>query len=242
MCQCDSGAYRIRQHGAAAKDIQNRMSGWTWYGRNGRMKYSIFDFGIMVAVISFLGFMVENIWLAVTKGYINNRNMNAPFLLGYGLLVICLFFVLGTPENMAQWGMFKKIRAKWMQYMIYFVCSFVAVSIGEILLGTIVERLCGIEYWNYACLPMHVTKYTSVPTSIGFASMITFFMGKCFTPLMGWIGRLDSPGLRAVSTILMAVMVLDFLYSFHHMIIAKDFYLKWQIELPALKGDKKIFT
>lgn len=206
------------------------------------MKYSIFDFGIMAAIISFLGFIVENIWLAVTKGYVNNRNMNTPFLLGYGLLVISLFFVLGTPEEMAQWGMFKGIRTKWIRYMLYFICSFVVVSIGEILLGTIVEKLCGIEYWNYASLPMHITKYTSVPTSIGFASMITFFMGKCFTPLMGWIGRLDSPALRAVSIMLMAVMALDFFYSFHYMIRSKDFYWKWQIDLPSLRRDKKIFT
>lgn len=82
-----------------------------WEGITG-MKYSIFDFGIMAAIISFLGFIVENIWLAVTKGYVNNRNMNAPFLLGYGLLVISLFFVLGTPEEMAQWGMFKGIKDK----------------------------------------------------------------------------------------------------------------------------------
>lgn len=206
------------------------------------MKYSIFDFGIMAALISFLGFMVENIWLALTKGYINNRNMNAPFLLGYGLLVICIFFVLGTPGKMAQWGMLRKIRTKWMRYLIYFICSFVVVSFGEILLGTIVERICGIEYWNYACLPMHITKYTSVPTSIGFASMITFFMGKCFTPLMGWIHRLDSLGLRAASILLMAVMALDFFYSFYHMIMTKDFYLKWQIRLSGLRGIKRIFT
>ena len=205
------------------------------------MKYSIFELGIMAALISFLGFIVENIWLAATKGYINNRNMNAPFLLGYGLLVISLFFVLGTPEEMEQWGMFKGIQTKWQRYMLYFACSFVVVSVGEILLGTIVEKLCGIEYWNYASLPMHITKYTSVPTSIGFASMITFFMGKCFTPLMGWIGRLDSPGLRAVSTMLMAVMVVDFFYSFYQMIYTKDFYLKWQVELHGLRG-KRIFT
>ncbi len=192
----------------------------------------------MAAVISFLGFVVENIWLAVTKGYMNNRNMNAPFLLGYGLLVIWLFFVLGTPEKIARRGFMNRIGTRRMGYVVYFICSFIAVSIGEILLGTIVEKLCGIEYWNYAGLPMHITKYTSVPTSIGFASMITFFMGKCFTPLMGWIGRLDSPGLRAVSIVFMAVMVLDFFYSFYHMIRSKDFYLKWRIELPGLRWNK----
>ena len=36
-----------------------------------------------IAFISFLGFCVENLWLAITKGYMDNRNMLFPFLFGY---------------------------------------------------------------------------------------------------------------------------------------------------------------
>jgi hypothetical protein len=61
-----------------------------------KMKYTYYQLGIMAAVVSFLGFVVENIWLAMTKGYINNRNMNAPFLLGYGLLILFMYAVFGT--------------------------------------------------------------------------------------------------------------------------------------------------
>ena len=157
-----------------------------------KMKYNILDLGIMVAIISFLGFVVENVWLAITKGYMNNRNMNAPFLLGYGLVVLFLYFVLGTPANPVKWGLLRKTYSKKIQYIVYFLCSFVVVCIGEIILGTIVEWLCGFEYWNYSNIPMHITKYTSIPTSTGFATMITFFMGECFTPLMNWITRLHS--------------------------------------------------
>ena len=42
---------------------------------------------IMIAIISFLGFLLENAWLAIRKGFIDNRNMFAPFLVGYGLAV-----------------------------------------------------------------------------------------------------------------------------------------------------------
>ncbi len=203
------------------------------------MEYNISDFGIMLAIISFLGFLVENVWLAVTKGYINNRNMNTPFLLGYGLLVLFLFFMLGTPTRLAQWGVLKKSYSKRMQYIVYFICSFAVVCIGEIILGTIVERLCRIEYWNYSNIPLHITKYTSVPTSMGFAAMITFFMGKCFTPLMSWISRLDSAWIRILSAALMAVMVLDFFYSFYRMIALKDFNLKWKIDVCDLSNWRK---
>ncbi|MCI7789350.1 MAG: putative ABC transporter permease [Lachnospiraceae bacterium] len=193
------------------------------------MKYNILDLGIMVAIISFLGFVVENVWLAITKGYMNNRNMNAPFLLGYGLVVLFLYFVLGTPANPVKWGLLKKTYSKKIQYIVYFLCSFVVVCIGEIILGTIVEWLCGFEYWNYSNIPMHITKYTSIPTSTGFATMITFFMGECFTPLMNWITRLHSIWLRGISVGLMVIMISDFLISFYHMIVEKDFYLKWKI-------------
>ena len=193
------------------------------------MKYNILDLGIMVAIISFLGFVVENVWLAITKGYMNNRNMNAPFLLGYGLVVLFLYFVLGTPANPVKWGLLRKTYSKKIQYIVYFLCSFVVVCIGEIILGTIVEWLCGFEYWNYSNIPMHITKYTSIPTSTGFATIITFFMGECFTPLMNWITRLHSIWLRGISVGLMVIMISDFLISFYHMIVEKDFYLKWKI-------------
>ena len=199
------------------------------------MEYNISDLGIMVAIVSFLGFLVENIWLAITKGYVNNRNMNAPFLLGYGMMFLFLLFTLGTPESLVQRGVLKKSYSKKIKYIVYFLCSFVAVCIGEIILGTIVERLCCIEYWNYSSIPLHITKYTSVPTSIGFAAMITFFMGKCVTPLMSWIGRLDSVWIRVLSAVLMIVMVLDFFYSFYKMVVLKDFYLKWEIEMRLKK-------
>ena len=203
------------------------------------MEYNISDLGIMVALVSFLGFLVENVWLAITKGYINNRNMNAPFLLGYGIMFLFLLFTLGTPESLVQRGVLKKSYSKKIKYIVYFLCSFVAVCIGEIILGTIVERLCCIEYWNYSKIPLHITKYTSVPTSIGFAAMITLFMGKCVTPLMSWIGRLDSVWISILSAVLMIVMVLDFFYSFHHMILLKDFYRRWKIEISDLKNWRK---
>ena len=50
---------------------------------------------MIAAVISFLGFIVENVWLTATKGYIDNRNMCFPFLLGYGIAILLIFIILG---------------------------------------------------------------------------------------------------------------------------------------------------
>ena len=118
------------------------------------MEYNIYALGIMTAIISFLGFVVENIWLALTKGYINNRNMNMPFLLGYGLLIMFMYFVLGTPGKLAKWSMFKNLKTKLAKYVAYFLCAMILVSIGEIILGMVVEEFCGFEYWNYSNIPL----------------------------------------------------------------------------------------
>lgn len=192
------------------------------------MKYNIYQLGIMAAVVSFLGFVVENIWLAMTKGYINNRNMNAPFLLGYGLLMLFMYFTFGTPYELRG---FQKVKSKIIKYILYFLCAFIVVCIGEIVLGVVVEHICRIEYWNYSNIPLHITKYTSIPTSTAFAMMITVFMGKIFPVLMEWITRVNAQWIKVICIVLWAIMLFDFIVSFWYMIKGKKFYLKWKIYL-----------
>ena len=197
------------------------------------MEYNIYAIGIMTAIVSFLGFVVENIWLAISKGYINNRNMNTPFLLGYGLLIMFMYFTIGTPGKLAEWKIFKKAKTKFAKYMVYFLCAMLIVSISEIVLGVVVEELCGFEYWNYSNIPLHITKYTSVPTSMAFATLVGtevyFVMGKLFNPIMNWIVQVDCTWIRVLSIILIVIMAFDFIISFYHMIHNRNFYLKWKI-------------
>lgn len=70
----------------------------------------IMALGLVIAVVSFLGFAVENIWLAITKGYIDNRNMCLPFLLGYGLAVAVIYLLFGTPKKL--WVLGRSIPVK----------------------------------------------------------------------------------------------------------------------------------
>lgn len=190
--------------------------------------YSLTSIGIMAAVISFLGFILENVWLAFTKGYIDNRNMTMPFLYGYGMAVISIYAIFGTPQAMVLAG---KLPVKEHSVLIYFVAVFFAVSIGEIALGYAVEKLCGFEYWNYTRLPLHVTKYTSVFTSLGFAAIITLFMSYAFDPIMNLIGRLAPLPASIGALVLTAVMAVDFMVSFCRMHKSHALNERWRISL-----------
>lgn len=195
------------------------------------MENLIYVYGVMIAVIAFLGYITENVWLAITKGYIDNRNMNAPFLLGYGVLVLAVYFLFGTPQNLADWGLMRYIPEGTASYLFYYVISFLIVSVGEIVLGTLVEKICGIEYWNYEWIPFHLTKYTSLPTSIMFAGIITFFMSNLFDPIMQGLLQLNLSCIKVISIMLIALMVCDFLVSFYKMYQKQDFNLIWKYEL-----------
>lgn len=192
------------------------------------INYSLISIGIMAAIISFLGFILENVWLAFTKGYIDNRNMTMPFLFGYGMAVISIYAVFGTPQAMIIAGRFP---VKEHSVLIYFAAVFFAVSIGEIVLGYSVEKLCGFEYWNYTRLPLHVTKYTSVFTSLGFALIITLFMRYAFCPIMNLIGRLDPLPAKIAALVLTAVMTVDFIVSFYRMHKTRALNERWRISL-----------
>lgn len=198
------------------------------------MKYKPATIGIMMVIVSFLGFFAENVWLAITNGYINNRNMNLPFLLGYGLAMLAIYLLFGIPSQMTFFSRFSVKAPKGMKIFLYFLCVMLCVSLGEIILGTATERFCCIEYWNYEWLPLHITKYTSIPTSLGFAAIVTVFMDRIFPPLMNEIARFDGKVVHVTALVLITVLVIDFLYCYGHMMKTHDFYRKWKVPIrPA---------
>lgn len=196
------------------------------------MTYEWYEFGLLIAVVSFLGFLVENIWLAVTKGYMDNRNMNLPFLLGYGLACVAIYLLIGTPSQMVFLRKFPVKTARWCKILLYFLCAMLCVSVGEIMLGTITERIGHIEYWNYTELPFHITKYTSIPTSIGFSTGITLFMERYFPALMELFGQINEDHIRLLTASLLAALVCDYLYCYGKMLKTHSLYTKWQLVLP----------
>lgn len=198
-----------------------------------REAYTLYELGLMIAFVSFLGFLLENAWLAVTKGYIDNRNMSMPFLLGYGLAIIAFYVVLGTPEHMRLLGRYEVSGSMTERTGVYFLCVMVLVSVGEILLGTIMEKACHMEYWNYSWIPLHITKYTSIPTSIGFATIITLFMGKRFEAIMDVFSKMSKPAACVVSIVLTGIMCADYVCSVYKMHQKQGENFRWRKELPG---------
>ena len=164
---------------------------------------------MMVIILSFIGFCFEDIWMIFRHGILDNRNMYLPFLLGYGLFVVALYYIIGTPNKI-----FSKVKLKkpW-SIIIYFSVCFLLVSVGELLLGLFVEKTGGYSYWDYSTIPLHITKYTSIPTSIGFALIITIFMDFIYIPLRNKIEKLSDKVPLIIVIIMLIALIVDFFIS-----------------------------
>ena len=192
---------------------------------------NIFALIMLVATVSFLGFIVENVWLALTKGYIDNRNMCFPFLLGYGLAILLIYVILGTPKKIWLFGKMFFIKNKILKFLVYFIGVMICVSIGEIVLGTFVEKVCNFYWWDYSALPLHITRYTSIPTSMMFSALIYFFMDNIFQPLYFFFQDWSFDNLKRYALILGLIISVDFVYNSYKMYKTQAMTKRWQVTI-----------
>lgn len=192
-------------------------------------KYNIFALILVMVVVSLIGFCVENVFISFSVGYMNNRNMVLPFLWGYGLGILALLLLFGTPD--APRFISKELNfASPIGGIVYYFCvSFVCVSLGEMILGHLIEYTCDIIWWDYTRLPLSITKYTSVPTSLGFASLITVFMKHCFEPLISAFSRMNPQALRVLAICFVVALSIDMLNSLLYMITNHNTLEIWRI-------------
>lgn len=185
---------------------------------------------ILVSVVaSFLGFWVENFFISFSHGFIDNRNMVLPFLFGYGLSILAYYFLFGTPNSPLFFG--KPIALKGVAATVYsFVVAFLGVSIGEIIVGHLTEWACGIVWWNYSAIPLHITRYTSVPTSLAFASLITVYMKFFFDPLTNLFSKMHPRALSFLAITTALVLTLDMVNSGIYMFKYNEIQQIWKYE------------
>lgn len=195
----------------------------------------IYALCMIIMIVSFLGFVVENLWIACTKGFMDNRGMFLPFLLGYGLAVAAIFMVFGTPDELWFLGNVWNVPNVATSKLLYFLIVVVCICIGEMLLGLIVEKVCHFSWWDYSRIPLHITQYTSIPTSVTFSILITTFMDVFFQPVYRYFCRTENKICVVSGFALFLCLVLDFLYNGHQIYKQRGIVQRWKIETTKLK-------
>ena len=184
---------------------------------------------MIAAVVALLGFVIENIWLYFRYSEINNRNMILPMLLGYGLAIVGLYFMFGTPKHPKFFVWSVETKSRFVNTMFYFFISGICVMLGECCMGIFVENVMGFKWWSYESLPLNITQYTSVPTTIAFALIIVLFMSLVFYPLHQAFSKIKSNWFHFFSYLVMILMIADFIHSAIYMYQNQTTFQLWSI-------------
>lgn len=189
---------------------------------------------LMIAIIiSFAGFVLENIFVSFTLGFIDNKNMFFPFLFAYGLGVVAMYLLFGTPKTPKLFTKEISFKKDWMGYLYIFLLSFFAVSICEISLGYFVKWTCNIIWWEYTTLPLHITPFASVPTSTAFGLIITLCLRFCFDPLLKFFSKHEHKStFKIVTLIITALLLADMVHSAIYMYQNENIFYWWEIRFP----------
>ena len=192
-------------------------------------EYRKIDWCWMIILISFVGFLVENIWNVLTSGQIDNRNMHLPFILGYGLAILGVYLLFGLPTDNKGLISLTNSSNTIFQYTTYVLLVTVFICISEIIIGYGVQYFSGVYYWDFSDVPLHITRYTSILTSVAYSITITLFMNYLFDSIMTWFSRFDDKAYKYVGIILIILLTIDLLVSFGAMIANNNHNLIWCI-------------
>lgn len=187
---------------------------------------------MLVIVGSFIGFVVENVWVSFRYSHINNRGMILPFLLGYGIACLIVYLLFGCPDKPRIGTHYFKTKKN--PTVVYFLCLFATVMVGESLFGQVIEHTTGIKWWSYNAIPFHIGRYTSVPTSIGFAACIYLFMTKLFPHIYKWGAKIHDIGCGVILCIVVVALVADNIHALNYMHEHQETFKLWSFEFSKV--------
>lgn len=192
------------------------------YQRNKNYKkHQIISIFAVIVVASFIGFVIENTFLAVKFGYVDNRGMVFPFLFGYGAAIVGIYLIFGLPSDPLFFGHpLKNTKNKDLKYILAIMIS---VCVGEASLGYLVEYTTGMQWWSYNDIPFHIGQYTSIPTSVGFALIIYLFMKNAYTPICEFAVKMEAHHHAKIIIVLLIIIIIDFFFSMNY--VAKHGYM-----------------
>lgn len=145
----------------------------------------IYLFGICCA---FIGWVAENVVRAITQGVLDSRFHLLPFLSPYAMIPFAYQILLGDPDDIAVFGrrLFKERNKKSviLSNVTCLALMYMAVFLGELVVGNAWDKLFGVQLWNYNSLPLHVTQYSGLIPAIGYGTGAYLIFRFIYKPVM----------------------------------------------------------
>ena len=185
-------------------------------------------------VFAFLGWCVENITRIVDSGVIDSRFHLMPFISPYGLIPFA-FLAFNSPDDLSLFGhRFFKEKTKRNRIRSNIACFLLICALvffGELIVGYIWGEVFGYSLWNYSNIPLHITPYTGVLTTLAFGTGVYLLFRYVYRPLMGLVKKIPYKTAKIISLIVWPLMILDTVAMGVQIVLLGEARLWWEIKL-----------
>ena len=157
--------------------------------------YEVCYFGVAMIIFSFFGFCAENIGRMTVQHVFDCRHQLLPFLFAYGIALLAIYCCLG----------------KILSHIVYFLVIFAFIMAGEIAVGMLYEKFAGVILWDYSQIPTHITRYTSIITTLLYGGGVYLIMAFAFKPMMKLISKMGRKAAIIIDSTLGTAIIIDFI-------------------------------
>ncbi len=192
----------------------------------------LYLFGIGIAHI---GWLVENIAKSISSLHVfDSRFHLLPFIWPYSLIILAFHLVLRDPDDIVFFG--KRIFPKDMKHSklysnllgVCIMCTF--VFLGELVVGNVWDIFFGVELWNYSSMPLTVTQYTSIFTTLGYGGGVFLIFKFIYKPILNLIRtKVNYIVAKVICCTLGVAIFLDTLHMMLSIIIFGEAPMYWSI-------------
>lgn len=202
--------------------------------------YTVAQYTLFGLFCALCGFIAENTGRIITLGNFDSRYMILPFIMPYGLGVLVAYLALGRPSEFRFFGWHfikgNEKRDRNIRRVLYYIVAFVCITAGEMGYGLLVEATTGKQLWNYSTIPLHITQYTSIPTSFLFTTGVFVVMEYLMPALMRFFDRISSRTIFVISALLFILSFADMIIMMLRLFITGYSKQYWSVNLPWHKA------
>ena len=157
--------------------------------------YAFSLFLLYVAIYSFIGWIVEVLWVFAKSQHLENRGfLTGPFLPIYGIgAVLLLLFVEPYVKNP----------------FLVFVASVVVTSTVEYLSSLILDKVFHISLWNYHDRRFNVNGRICLENSLGFGALGLLLIYVLQPWISGGLKALPHDAAIAIAWLLIGILIVD---------------------------------
>ena len=102
---------------------------------------------------------------------------------------------------------------------------------GELIVGYIWGEVFGYSLWNYSNIPLHITPYTGVLTTLAFGTGVYLLFKFVYRPLLKLVKMMHYRTAKIISLMVWPLMILDTVCMGLQIVFLGEARLWWEIKV-----------